>query len=276
MQATLPQSTALSLHPQVVALQQELKDLRAQSAKLFAQAEYMQFEERPMLISLYQNAIGTLQYEELKLTIQIQLANLEISLIQSYINHNAPIDQERINTKIKTAQEEYKARLEQKEAELKAAENFLNSPALSQEETTELRDLYRMLAKALHPDLNPNQTPEEHDLFLKAVSAYRLGDLHVLRQIALALESQQAIEIPQDDIQTLIEKIRESIAVFQERIDLMNAQFPFLFREQILNPEWIREQQVELTERINKAKARLQELKNYIMMLKLWKPASSS
>ena len=237
MEAVLYPNDALMLHPQVAAMQQELKELRAQSAKLFAQAEYMQFEERPMLTSLYQSAIGTLLYEEFKLTIEIQLANLEISLVQAYINHNAPIDQARIDDKIKAAQQEYKARLEQKEAELKAAEKFLNSPAYSLEESIELRDLYRMLAKALHPDLHPNQTPEEHDLFLKAVSAYRNGDLYALRQIALALEGQQVDEIPQEDLQTLIEKARESIAIFQERIDLMNAQFPFIFKDQILNPE---------------------------------------
>ena len=276
MQTILPTYNALTLHPQIAAMQQELQELRAQSAKLYAQAEYMQFEERPLLVSLYQSAVGTLLYEEFKLTIQIQMANLQINLIQGYINHNAPIDQARIEEKLKAAQLEYKARLEQKEAELKAAENYLNSPALSLEASKELRDLYRLLAKALHPDLNPNQTQEEHDLFLKATSAYRMGDLQALRQIALSLENKNIEDIPKDDLPTLIEKARESIEIFQERIDLMNAQFPFIFKDQILNPEWIKEQQAELTERIEKAKTRLQELQNYIIILKSWKPDSSS
>ena len=37
----------------------------------------------------------------------------------------------------------------------------------------ELRGLYRMIAKALHPDLHPDLTERERDLFLRAVSAYR-------------------------------------------------------------------------------------------------------
>ena len=276
MQPDLPPYIALTLHPQIVAMHMELEELQAQSAKLFAQAEYMQFEERPMLTSLYQSSIGTLVYEEFKLTIQIQLTNLEINLVQAYINHNAPIDQRRIDDQVKAAQLEYNARLEQKEAELKAAEDYLNSPVLSLAETMELRDLYYKLAKALHPDLNPNQTKEERDLFLKATIAYRNGDLQALRQIALAVEGANVKDIPEDSLQTLIEKARESIAIFQERIDLMNTQFPFIFREQILNPEWIREQQEEMKERIDKAKTRLQELKEYLMMLKLWKPDSLS
>ena len=279
MQPELFQYDALTLHPQVAAMQQELKELREQSARLFAQAEYMQFEERPMLNSLFEASVGTLLFEEFKLCTQIKLTQLEINLVQAYINHNAPIDHDRIQTQVKAAQQEYQARIEQKEAELKQAEDYLNSPCLSKEETTELRDLYRMIAKALHPDLHPDQSREECDLFIKAASAYRVGDLQTLRQIALLIQanSPDALNcLPDQDLLTLIEKAKESIAIFQERIDLMNEQFPFIYRDKILDPQWIKEQQEELKERIKKATARLKELQDYLMMLKLWNPDSSS
>ena len=273
---TQPMTQSMTIHPRVASLQKELKELRAHSAKLFAQAEYMQFEERPMLTSLYEAAVGTLLFEEFKLGIQIKLTQLEISLAQAYINHNAPIDQSRIDEQIKAARETYRARIEQKEAELKAAEEFLNAPALSLEATKELRDLYRMLAKALHPDLNPNQSQADRDLFIRAATAYRAGDLATLRQIALCLQGERPDALPDDDLVSLIEKVKESIAIFQERIDLMNSQFPFLYRDQILDPEWIRHQQEDLKQRIANATNRLKELKDYLMMLKLWKPDSSS
>ena len=269
-------TSSVTIHPRVASMQAELKELRARSARLFAKAEYMQFEERPTLTSLYESAIGSLLFQEYKLEIEIKIVDLEISLVQAYINHNAPINQERIDSQIKAAQEEYRSSVERKEAELKAAQEFLNSPALSKEESSELRELYRMLAKALHPDLHPNQTQEEHDLFIKAASAYRCGDIHALRQIALYVKGQQVEDIPSEDLAGLIEKAREAIAVYQERIDLMNGQFPFLYRDKILDAGWIREQQVEISERITKARSRLQELRNYLMMLKLWKPESLS
>ncbi|MBR3284871.1 MAG: hypothetical protein IKI70_01165, partial [Bacteroidales bacterium] len=87
MQPELFQYDALTLHPQVAAMQQELKELREQSARLFAQAEYMQFEERPMLNSLFEASVGTLLFEEFKLCTQIKLTQLEINLVQAYINH---------------------------------------------------------------------------------------------------------------------------------------------------------------------------------------------
>ncbi len=275
---TTATTQSITLHPQVAALQAQLKELREQSARLFAQAEYMQFEERPMLNSLYEASVGILLLEEFKLLIQIKLTQLEINLVQAYINHTAPIDHARIQTQVKAAQKEYQARIEQKEAELKQAEDYLNSPCFSKEETDELRNLYRIIAKALHPDLHPDQSREECDLIIKAASAYRLGDLQTLRQIALLIQTNNLdlSGLPNEDLLTLIEKAKESIAVFQERIDLMNAQFPFIFKDQILNPEWIKEQQAELTERISKAKDRLKELQDYLMMLKLWNPDSSS
>ncbi|MBQ2103627.1 MAG: hypothetical protein II478_00460 [Bacteroidales bacterium] len=276
---TTATTQSITLHPQVAALQAQLKELQEKSARLFAKAEYMQFEERPMLNSLYEASVGILLREEFKLLIQIKLTQLEINLTQAYINHNAPIDHRRISEQVKAAQQDYQAKIEQKEAELKKAEDFLNAPCLSQQETTELRDLYRTIAKALHPDLHPDQGREECDLFIKAASAYRVGDLQTLRQIALLIQanSPDALNcLPDQDLLTLIEKAKESIAIFQERIDLMNDQFPFIYRDKILDPQWIKEQQEELKERIKKAFARLKELQDYLMMLKLWNPDSSS
>ena len=56
----------------------------------------------------------------------------------------------------------------------------------------------------------------------------------------------------------------------------MNSQFPFLYRDKILDPEWLQEQRVEINQRIVQLKARLKELRNYLIMLKSWKPDSLS
>ena len=273
---TTATTQSITLHPQVAALQAKLKELQEKSARLFAKAEYMQFEERPMLNSLYEASVGVLLFEEFKLLIQIKLTQLEINLTQAYINHNAPIDHRRISDQVKAAQQDYQAKIEQKEAELKKAEDFLNAPCLSKVETTELRNLYRTIAKALHPDLHPDQGREECDLFIKAASAYRKGDIQTLRQISILIQTKNIQDIPGQDLLTLIEKAKESIAIFQERIDLMNAQFPFIYRDKILDPQWIKEQQEAMKERITNALNRLKELKDYLMMLKLWNPDSSS
>ena len=133
-----------------------------------------------------------------------------------------------------------------------------------------------MIAKALHPDLHPDLTERERDLFLRAVSAYRMGDIHVLRQIALALTDETIEDIPEEDLPALIEKAKESISALKERIRLIESQFPFNYREQLQDQTWIKEQQVEITERIAEARKELENRTNYLTALKLWKKDSLS
>lgn len=113
-------------------------------------------------------------------------------------------------------------------------------------------------------------------MFLKAVSAYRIGDIFVLRQIALALTEESIVDIPETDLPRLIEKAQETVNSFKHRIEQMDSVFPFIYRDNLANADWIKEQQVEITERIATAKKQLEQTKNYLMMLKLWKPDSLS
>ena len=267
---------AIVIHPEIVALQNRLEELRQKSAKLYLQAEYMQFEERPLLLSLYETNIGKMLFEEFQLGVQIRLVSLEAQLYQAFINRNERPNEAQIQDRIRLEQEKFKVELEAKEADIKAAQDYLNAPTYSKEETEELRGLYRIITKALHPDLHPDQTQKEHDLFLKAVAAYRVGDIFVLRQIALALTEDAVYDIPEIDLPRLIEQAEGSVDAFQKRINQMNSMFPFIYREQLRNQDWIKEQQVEISERISVAKQQLEQKKNYLMMLKLWKPDSLS
>ena len=113
-------------------------------------------------------------------------------------------------------------------------------------------------------------------MFLKAVSAYRIGDIFVLRQIALALTEESIVDIPETDLPRLIEKAQETVNSFKHRIEQMDSVFPFSYRDNLTNADWIKEQQVEISERIATAKKQLEQTKNYLMMLKLWKPDSLS
>lgn len=113
-------------------------------------------------------------------------------------------------------------------------------------------------------------------MFLKAVSAYRIGDIFVLRQIALALTEESIVDIPETDLPRLIEKAQETVNSFKHRIEQKDSVFPFIYHDNLTNADWIKEQQVEITERIATAKKQLEQTKNYLMMLKLWKPDSLS
>ena len=97
-------------------------------------------------------------FEEFQLGVQIRLVNLESQLYQAYINRNERPNEAEIAARMKLEQEKFKMQIEEKEAEIKAAHDYLNAPTYSREETEELRNLYRIITKALHPDLHPEQS----------------------------------------------------------------------------------------------------------------------
>ncbi len=267
--------TQTIIHPEVEILRKKLEDIRAESARTYLKMEYMQFEEKPLLYSLYEANIGKLEFEEFQIKIQLQLTAYETKLVQAYINRSERIDFDHIDEQVQYAKMKYKDDIEQKEAEIKAAQDYLNAPVFSIEESNELRELYRMIVKALHPDLHPEQTQKEKDIFLKAISAYRIGDIYVMRQIALSLTEEAIEDIPEMDLPHLIEQAHKTLNSFQERIKEMNKRFPFIYRDQLKDEEWIKGQLAELTERIVNAKARLKKARNYLSTLKLWQHPNS-
>ena len=119
------------VHPEIVALQNQLEMLRQESSKLYLQAEYMQFEERPLLLALYEKHIGKLLFEEFQLGVQIRLVNLESQLYQAFINRNARPNEEQIAERIRLEQAKFKDELDAKEADIKAAQVYLNAPTYS-------------------------------------------------------------------------------------------------------------------------------------------------
>lgn len=262
------------LHPEIANQLKELEALRAESSRLYLKAEYMQFEERPLLYSLYQTNIGQLEFEEFQMVCQIRLLILERNLLQSYINRDEEPDFEKIQARIDIEKREFDETIKEKSEDIKAAQDYLVAPCMSKEESDEIRNIYRIIAKSLHPDINSNLSEKEKELFIKAITAYRHGDLPILREIALMIAKEDIKDISDDELPSLIEKTKKAIQDFTIRIENMNSEFPFTYRDKLKDPLWIKEQKVELNQRITEAKERLEELTKYVSILRLWKKGS--
>lgn len=266
----------LIIHQSTAKLLHRLEELKRESARLFNMRDEMLTYEQPKLCSLYLAEIGQLKYEEFSLQTEVKLLSLRLSLIQAYINRNKAPDFDAIETQVSLEKENYQKILNEQMEDIKAAKEYLASPLLSVEDSRELKATYTLLVKKLHPDINPDQTEKEHELFLKTVAAYKMQDLVTLRQILLMLDTDSPEALPADTLQNQIEKLEETVAGIKERIAQLESQFPFDLRDKIYNKEWVEEQQRMIKESIQALKEKKVSLEQMLMAYRAWKPESLS
>lgn len=267
---------AVTIHPNTARLLRKLEDLKRESANLFNKRDEMITYEYPRLYSLYLTQIGQLKYEEFALQTDVSVLSLRLSLIQSYVNRNQAPDYEAIDEKIRIEKENYQRILNEKMADIKAAKEYLAAPLMSQEESRELRAVYMLLVKKLHPDINPGQPERHKELFLKVVAAYKTQDLNTLRQILLMLDTDSIEDLPEDTLQDHIDKLEKTVEGIRERIKELESQFPFNLRDKIYDKEWVEEQQNLLKESIKALNEKKQSLEQIILAYRSWNPESLS
>lgn len=239
------------LSPEVMEKRNHLAALRAELADLYEKREYMVSHERDQLTALYTSLIGQLQYEEYALKVAVSKLKRTSELIQAKRNRGEHVDMYSIEQQVETEFREHQRRIEQQLEDIKAANELLNAPILTDEAAAELKNIYRVLVKRLHPDWNDNLTEQESELFVRAQSAYKMCDLPELRNILLVLDKEKSMEdLKVDTIDDEIAKLENSRIDLQTKIDKLNETFPFTFRERLTDFAWVNCEQDKLNKHI--------------------------
>ncbi|MBR2403416.1 MAG: hypothetical protein IKB01_11760 [Lachnospiraceae bacterium] len=109
------------------------------------------------------------------------------------------------------------------------------------------KDLYRKIVKKLHPDMNPDVTEHELELFHRAAKAYEEGDIMTLQAIYDEVYGLDTKMLSQEEsMETLIslrEQLLERIAKTIEEIEAIKEEFPYTEKAFLDNPEAVKEMQ---------------------------------
>lgn len=162
---------------------------------------------------------------------------------------------------------EYMQQLGEMIADNEACKNMKTIP---EHYVLKIRQIYRRIAKKLHPDMNPltEQHEELMELWQRNVTAYNCNDLKELEEIEVLVEKalealgqgQTEIKIP--DIDSKIEKL-------YEEIKKIKTTDPYQYREILKDPVLVQGKKKALDEELDEykeyAKQLDQELKQFIV-----------
>lgn len=264
----------IDISPRKKQLKEEYERLQLEYAALVAERDELENSEGPRLTALYMEAVGQLQYEVLVLRYEIALLKQKRDLLQAYKNRGEKADLNYVDEQVEATAKTYNENIQREEEKIKQAKAYIEEQKEEEKknqenEKRELRDLYRKLVHRLHPDLHPEQTEWEKELFLKVQDAYEKGDLEKLRELAQQLEAGMPADAVDNETteewEERVNQLKEEIAKIREEIEKILQEFPFTYRERLNNPEWIAQTQDMLRKEIpelEKEKIRLEKIVN--------------
>lgn len=234
--------------------------------------------EGPKLEALYMNTVGMLQYDMLMLQSDVALLKKKRDMLQACINRGEKPDWNVIEIEIKLTFESMNEKLKREEEKLKKAKEFIKQHMEEEEqrsdaERLEIKQMYKRLVHRLHPDLHPEQTEWEKDLFLKVQEAYEHDDLERLRQLEEELETGMPLDSAEsntiEEWEERVEKLKAQIAAIREEMTLIVSRFPFTYRDKVYSQEWVAAKQEELRVQIEHLKMEKERLEKIIEILKM-------
>ena len=247
----------------------KLEFLHLEFLDLFTRHKDMVENESVVLTSLYLEKLGRIQLELLEKQTEASRLKMRMKMIQAAINRDEKPDLKAIELEIQARLQNYYVQIQAQSAAIDEARKVL-SHLISEEETQELKEIFRVLCKRLHPDLNPNQTEDEKDLFIKVKAAYDLQRLSDLQDILLYLDDsdkEKLVLISGDEKVVRIKHLENQVSSLKLKIDQLKQSFPFSIEELIYNEDYIVRKQEELRSQIKTSEEEIIKYSNIINIM---------
>lgn len=234
--------------PEYEKLKIKKEYLKKQLCDLLFERDNIVFVECKNIEAQYMIELGSLEIALYKIQCKVLRVKRKLSLIQQKINRREKIYEKEIEEILDIEFEEYKKQLEARIGNLNAAIDYKKATPLTENEAAELKQIYYKVIKKLHPDLNPDVTGAEEELFFKAVEAYNNGDICTMRIIGQALLDEDNSEILGDTIKELIkevESLAEMVKNIEKDIEKIKSTFPYNALELLKDERKVKEKRLE-------------------------------
>lgn len=230
------------------SMREDIKKLRKKLAEKLSERDELIYTTCENIKMKYMVEIGYLEYKLYNLSITYQRLKRKKELIQAKLYRKDRISLADIEELLEKEFEEYKRKLRERLKEVDDALKRSEGKFLSDEETKTLKEMYRAVVKRLHPDLNPHASKEEMDLFMKAVNAYKLGDIETMKLIFEVTGEAGEGDFPKTIIELAEEISRLEALIMKVELDMegIKHSFPYNLKVYLDDDKLKRERQAQL------------------------------
>lgn len=242
-------SNNVIIFPDFEKLKSEVEKMRTELSMLLLERDELQFVICRNIETEYMLKLGSVEYKAYEAQCAALRLKRKIELIQAKKNRQEKVIISAIEEALDDEFAEYQKQLDEQIDKMNAALKRSKAEVLSDEESKELKRLYRKIVKALHPDINPDVSEAQVQLFDNAVSAYKSGDLGTLRIIGEMVGSNPLPKQHKDAMTRLIEereRLRGLLMSIRESIENIRSEYPYTMKDILEDTERTEQKKQEL------------------------------
>ena len=256
--------------PDFEKLRNEVEKMLTDLSMLLLERDELQFVICKNIEMEYMLKLGSAEYKAYEAQCVALRLKRKIELIQAKKNRQEKVILSVIEEVLDNEFAEYQKQLDEQINKMNDALMRSRAEVLSDEESKELKKLYRKIVKALHPDINPDVSEAQVNLFDNAIQAYKDGDLGTLRIIGEIVGNSPLPEQHKDAFTQLTEgkeRLQKLLKSIRDSIEKIKSEYPYTMKEILENEEKTEQKKQELksilyqyNELISIYKAKIEEM----------------
>ena len=187
----------------------------------------------PNIEAKYAMLFGDLEYKALSTEIAYRRIKRKAELINARRNKGLQVKLVEIERELDDELRAFSDKLAEKLDSINRALRRNRGEVMSAEKQERFKRMYREIVRRLHPDLHPDESREELELFFHAVAAYECGDIgsmeFIYSLVCDGAEGEKRATIT--ELSDERDRLKEALRATEEDIAAIKREFPYSAKE---------------------------------------------
>lgn len=251
----MKEKSNIILFPELERLNKRLYKLKDILSELLTKKDFIVFVVNKNIEAIYNIECAALYYELDKNILEYKRLRKILHLIQIEINHERKVNIDTINNKIDKDIFDYNKLYKDYLDKINKALDHCSSDKLTDKESTEIKDAYRKIVKIIHPDINPDITPEEEAILRKTTIYYKNGMLTEIKAILEVVLSGSKFENNKkaniEEVKEDIIRLKKLISIQKSEIKKIKNSYPYIYKSLLKDRNKLEQHKNDLKENSN-------------------------